>query len=110
MPVSHFIWQVLRTALRAGKKYRTGRALRIVPNKFSKDGSFLTNLVDRGLLRVVKPADDPFEATYALTELGEYAAEHGEYEWQPPRKSPPPELVSEPARLTFSHVKKNRPG
>lgn len=72
-------WQVLRTVVRA-KSPPTGRQLRIVPSRRTKDGSFLTDLVNIGLLRVVAKAADPFAATYALTPLGEHAAEYGEYE------------------------------
>lgn len=72
-------WQILRTAVRSPEP-PTGRQLRIVPNRRTKDGSFLADLVAAGLLRVVTPDADPFAATYALTPLGEHAAEYGEYE------------------------------
>ncbi|QJX00599.1 hypothetical protein [Frigoriglobus tundricola] len=78
LPVAHFTWQVLRT-LKRSKKPPTGRSLRIVPSRRTKDGSFLTELVDQGLLtRVSGTAAEPFDATYTLTERGEYAAEYGE--------------------------------
>lgn len=78
LPVAHFTWQVLRTIKRSSQA-PTGRALRLVPNRRTKDGTFLTELVDQGLLnRVAGGAGDPFQATYALTERGEYAAEYGE--------------------------------
>jgi hypothetical protein len=49
----------------------------------TKDGSFLTVLVEEELLsRVSGSKDKPFEATYALTEKGHHAAEYGEYEYQ----------------------------
>ncbi|WP_232069822.1 hypothetical protein [Gemmata massiliana] len=49
----------------------------------TKDGTFLTTLVDEGLLtRATGTADAPFDATYSLTEKGEHAAEYGEYEFQ----------------------------
>lgn len=81
-PTSHFTWQVLRT-VRRSKKAPTGRALRLVPSRKTKDGSFLTTLVEEGLLtRVTGTPDAPFDATYALTEKGQYAAEYGEYEYQ----------------------------
>ena len=51
-----------------------------IPSRRTKDGSFLSDIVNRGLIKVVSKNKDPFEATYALTALGEYAAEHGEYE------------------------------
>ena len=79
---SHFTWQVLRTVKRS-KKPLAGRALRLVPNRYTKDGSFLTALVDQGLLtRSTGTATAPFEATYALTEKGKNAAEFGEYEYE----------------------------
>ena len=80
MPMGTFEWQVLRAILRATPNYPNGRQLRLVPSRRTKDGSFLTDIVNRGLIRVVTKNKDPFEATYALTPLGEYAAEHGEYE------------------------------
>jgi hypothetical protein len=80
-PISHFFWQVLRTALRS-KKPLTGKELRVAPTRNSKDGTFLNELVGEGLLnRVRGSADQPFEATYALTEKGRHAAEYGEYEY-----------------------------
>jgi hypothetical protein len=80
MPMGTFEWQVLRAILRASPNYPNGRQLRLVPSRRTKDGSFLTDIVNRGLIKVVTKNKDPFEATYALTPLGEYAAEHGEYE------------------------------
>ena len=78
LPVAHFTWQVLRT-LKRSKKPSVGRSLRIVPSRRTKDGSFLTELVDQGLLtRMSGTAAEPFDATYTLTERGEYAAEYGE--------------------------------
>ncbi|MBP3957118.1 hypothetical protein J8F10_17780 [Gemmata sp. G18] len=85
MPVrstTHFTWQVLR-AVKRSKKAAIGRTLRLSPTAKTKDGSFLTTLVDEGLLaRVTGTAAAPFEATYALTEKGQHAAEYGEYEFQ----------------------------
>lgn len=94
-PTSHFTWQVLRTVKRS-KKPIDGRALRLVPSRKTKDGSFLTALIDEGLLEFVTgSASDPFTATYALTEKGKHAAEYGEYEYEmkltaarPAEKSP----------------------
>ncbi|MBY0460209.1 MAG: hypothetical protein K2V38_23075, partial [Gemmataceae bacterium] len=80
LPIAHFTWQCLRTVKRA-KKPPNGLALRLIPNRKTKDGSFLTEMVELGLLdRVSGTADAPFEATYALTERGEHAAEYGECE------------------------------
>src|SRR3954471_17555878 len=73
MPMGTFEWQVLRAILRAGSTYPNGRQLRLVPSRRTKDGSFLTDIVNRGLIKVVGKNKDPFEATYALTTLGEYA-------------------------------------
>jgi hypothetical protein len=81
-PTSHYTWQVLRTIKRS-RKAPTGRALRLIPNRKTKDGSFLTELVTEGLLtRVTGSADKPFDATYALTTKGEHAAEYGEYDYE----------------------------
>lgn len=84
-PVAHFTWQVLRTVKRS-RTSPTGRHLRLVPTRRTKDGTFLNALVDEGLLtRVTGSAGAPFEATYALTERGEHAAEYGEYDHAPLR-------------------------
>lgn len=72
-------WQVLRAAARA-KTPPTGRELRLVPSRRTKDGTFLGEFVTAGLLWAVTPDADPFAATYALTPLGAHAAEYGEYE------------------------------
>lgn len=87
--MSHFNWQVLRAAKRS-KKPLTGRALRLMPTRNTKDGSFLTALVDEGLLTYVTgDTSAPFDATYALTEKGQHAAEYGEYEYElKPRPAP----------------------
>ena len=78
LPISHFEWQVLRTIKRS-KHPPVGRALRLAPTRRTKDGTFLTDLVEKGLVaRVSGTAQAPFEATYALTEMGEHAAEYGE--------------------------------
>lgn len=79
---SHFTWQVLRTVKRT-KKPPTGLVLRLIRNSKTKDGSFLTDLVNEGLLtRVTGSADAPFDATYSLTEKGQHAAEYGEYQYE----------------------------
>ena len=92
-PTTHFTWQVLRTVKRSATP-PTGRILRIAPTVSTKDGAFLTVLVEEGLLtRVTGTADVPFEATYLLTPLGEHAAEYGEYEYRvrsAPVVEPPP--------------------
>ncbi len=80
LPITHFTWQVLRTVKRS-RTPPTGRVLRLAPSRRTKDGTFLTEMVELGLLtRVTGTADAPFEATYALTERGEHAAEFGECE------------------------------
>lgn len=97
-PVRHFEWQVLRTVKR-GASPPTGRALRLVPSRRTKDGSFLTDLVEQGLLtRVTGTAAAPFEATYALNERGEHAAEFGECEMPPRAKAVGPEKLVEPPK------------
>ncbi len=103
-PVSHFTWQVLRTAKRS-KTPPTGRALRLVPSRRTKDGSFLTELVELGLLaRATGVAAAPFEATYSLTERGEHAAEYGECE-RPVRPRPAEPVTAERPRA----VTKSKP-
>lgn len=82
MPMNVFEWQVLRAVLRA-KSPPTGRELRLVPSRRTKDGSFLSWFTVAGLLKITKPNDDPFEARYALTDLGKHAAEWGEFEASP---------------------------
>jgi hypothetical protein len=81
--------------------------LRLVPNRKTKDGSFLTALVEEGLLdRASGTGDKPFEATYSLTEKGQFAAEYGEYEYTPkPRPTTP-----EPSQSRTSKEKKARKG
>jgi hypothetical protein len=68
----------------------TGRELRLVPTRATKDGTFLDRLVARGLLAVTAKPTPPargrehepaqFRTRYKLTELGRSAAEYGEYE------------------------------
>lgn len=92
MPVSHFTWQVLRAAKRS-KTPPTGKQLRLVPSRKTRDGIFLDDLVSSGLLQVVgidqlsaaatdaeKRMPVQFRTRYKLTPLGERAAEYGEYE------------------------------
>lgn len=92
MPVSHFTWQVLR-AVKRSKTPPSGKQLRLVPSRKTKDGTFLDDLVTDGLLRVVsvdelqrhatdqeKARPVQFRTRYVLTTLGEHAAEYGEYE------------------------------
>jgi hypothetical protein len=79
-PVSHAHWQILR-AVKRSRKPANGRELRLAPTRATKDGSFLTDLVETGLLtRVSGTESEPFEGTYSLTELGKHAAEYGECE------------------------------
>ncbi len=104
-PVAHFTWQVLRTVKRS-KTPPTGRVLRLVHSRRTKDGSFLTELVERGLLaHVTGAAATPFEATYALTERGEHAAEYGECE-MPVRARPAEPVPTERSSKTVK--KKNK--
>ena len=65
LPITHFTWQVVRTVKRA-KKPPTGRALRLVPSRRTKDGTFLNEMVELGLLnRVTGTAAAPFEGYIA---------------------------------------------
>ncbi|VTS00584.1 unnamed protein product [Gemmata massiliana] len=69
LPVLHLEWQVLRAV--GGRRKPVPGALRLAPTRRTKDGSFLTALVSRGLLAyAVGSEGDPFGATYALTPLG----------------------------------------
>jgi len=80
LPILHHQWQVLR-AVKRSRKPPTGRELRLAPTRQTKDGSFLTDMVTTGLLtRVTGTENEPFVATYSLTELGIHAAEYGECE------------------------------
>jgi len=77
-PVTHFQWQVLR-AVKRNRKPPTGKELRLSPTRGTKDGTFLTVLVQLGLLeRLTGTEKDPFTATYTITERGKHAAEYGE--------------------------------
>lgn len=98
-PTSHFTWQVLRTVKR-NRKPLTGRELRLIPTRLTKDGKFLNELVDAGLLsRVTGSATAPFEATYSLTEMGTHAAEFGEYNYEIARSiEPEAPKVQEPVK------------
>ena len=79
-PVSHMQWQILR-AVKRSRKPAIGRELRLAPTRATKVGSFLTDLVEMDLLtRMSGTENDPFAATYSLTELGKHAAEYGECE------------------------------
>jgi hypothetical protein len=95
---SHSTWQILRAVKRSATP-PAGRALRLVPSRRTKDGSFLNVLVEEGLLeRRTGTADVPFDATYALTDRGEHAAEYGEYEYQlKPRPAEPEPTPPKPA-------------
>ncbi len=77
VPVRHTDWQILRAVARGKSKPVVGTKLRVVQSRETKDGSFLTKLVDMGLLEVVQAKADPFEATYRLTAVGAEAAEYG---------------------------------
>ena len=94
--VPHFEWQVLRAVGRSPQP-PTGRELRLVMSRRTKDGAFLTTLVWRGLLaHAAGGAADPFAATYALTPLGERAAEYGECELPLELLGPKPPLPPVP--------------
>lgn len=90
-------WKVLRHVAREGRV--AGRDLRILPTRKTKDGTFLDDLIAKGLLALDGNApkdsqnpDEPIQFTkmYVLTEMGEYAAEYGEYEYSytPNRDAP----------------------
>lgn len=75
------VWQILNAAKR--KAVSTGKELRVTPSRFTKDGTFLNDLVTKGFLAIVEPHENPFKATYKITPEGEYAAEYGEYDAEP---------------------------
>ena len=75
--VIHSDWQVLRVLARSRKKPVVGYDLRLDMSRRTQDGKFLTGLATRGLIKVVKAADHPFDAEYVLTPEGAYAAEYG---------------------------------
>ena len=63
-PVSHHQWQVLRTVKRS-RKPPTRRELRLNPTQSTKDGSFLTKMVEAGLLiRVTGTENEPFRDVF----------------------------------------------
>lgn len=89
LAIPHYVWQVLRAVARANGKPVIGHELRLNMARRTKDGSFLTRLVDAGLLAREMPlvSDErdakkslPFRYTYTLTEKGARAAEYGECE------------------------------
>jgi len=80
VPITPADWKVLRAVARGKGKPVVGANLRIVPSRATKDGTFLTKLVDAGLLEVVKANDKPFDASYKLTKRGAEAAEYGLFE------------------------------
>ena len=76
-------WKTLRLLVR--EEAATGLNIRLMfMNRVTKDGSFLTTMVEEGLIELTdksKPNSHPFEPTYRLTQVGKYAAEHGEIEF-----------------------------
>jgi hypothetical protein len=86
-------WIRLRMLVREPGGTLTGRKLRFVPSRRTKDGTFLDKLVETGLLEVVSVDPKPdkssgegsymtavqFRTHYKLTDLGKKAAEYGEY-------------------------------
>ena len=76
--IRHSTWKILRTVKRSPVP-PTGRELRLTLAPRTRNGSFLTALIDEGLLRrVTGTAEEPFEATYDLTDLWIHSAEYGE--------------------------------
>jgi hypothetical protein len=102
-PIPHFVWQVLRACKRA-KSPPTGKELRIWPSRKTRDGKWLDELVEEGLLGVVSEdpvPDNPtpaernlpvqFRRRYELTERGLVAAEFGECELNHRPRPPAPD-------------------
>lgn len=80
-PISHAMWQALRVVKRSTSGEVYGFHMRWDLSRRTRDGSFLINLVNVGLLKVTKShPDNPFMAKYRLTELGKVAAEYGQAE------------------------------
>lgn len=93
-------WKLLRFILRASRGGNVkGWLCRTDPSRRTKDGTFLTDLVEDGLLKDDGPCDPPgkdepvtqavrdhapFHRYYQITALGREAAEYGEY--TPPEK------------------------
>lgn len=73
-------WKVLRALVRAKGRPVPGAKLRPDMGRYTKDGTFLTKLVQFGLLAVAEQGGEPFTSTYVLTESGRHAAEYGEHE------------------------------
>ncbi|QJX01336.1 hypothetical protein [Frigoriglobus tundricola] len=104
LPVPHFEWQVLRAAKRS-KRPPTGRQLRLIPSRRTKDGAFLTALVQHDLLTYDSGnAADPFDATYRLTVRGEHAAEYGECEMTASLS-----VLAKPSKPTAKTTTKTKP-
>ena len=84
-PLSYLEWKTLRAVLR--KPGSLGSDVRLLfMTRHTQDGTFLTNLVFRGLLAVApntKVDPDPLKNRYRLTEIGKHAAEYGEFDWDP---------------------------
>jgi hypothetical protein len=78
--LDHLTWQVLRAIKRSGSRPVIGKVLRLDMSRRTKDGTFLTKLVEEGFLAIAEDHDNPFEAKYKLTDLGLNAAEYGEYD------------------------------
>jgi hypothetical protein len=58
----------------------TGKQLRHSPSRRTKDGSFLTTLINQGLIAINTIGETPFLTTYVLTERGKHGAEYGEHD------------------------------
>jgi hypothetical protein len=96
LPITHSVWQTLRYLVRAQAAGQDplGRELRVTPSRNTKDGTFLDDLVEEGLIEVTAdPTPFPFQqgageraeppqfrTRYRLTALGRHAAEYGEYD------------------------------
>lgn len=72
-------WKMLRYMVRKQKQACTGKELRIDMSRYTKDGKFLMELCQKGLISCVLYKDKWKECEFILLPAGIDAAEYGEY-------------------------------
>lgn len=73
-------WTILRILARNRESGVVGRVLRCRPTRKNKDGDFLSDLVNRGLISLVAGIPGEWRTSvYKPTPVGLYAAEYGSY-------------------------------